>query len=306
MPAIPTPESFLHAIVLTGPTGCGKTGLSLQLAEKLDAEIISMDSMALYRGMDILSAKPGPEERKQVPHHLIDVLDPWESSTVVWWLEQAAQLCQEIESRGRRALIVGGTHLYLKAMLRGLFDSPPADEVLRQELTLKAENEGQDALYEDLKKVDPVCASRLHPNDVRRVVRALEVWHLTGKPMSEWQQEWTEESKSTPGPNAPRCWWIDHPREQLYARINARAEQMIRDGLFDEVRALRNLPHPVSRGASQAVGYREACDHLDGLISQDEMLTLLQQRTRQYAKRQLTWIRHLPECVALPPGEIPV
>ena len=167
-----TPEVFHDALILTGATGSGKTRLSLDLAERLGAEIVSMDSMALYRGLDVAAAKPTAEERGRVPHHLIDVLDPWESGSVVWWLEQAARCCAAIRGRGRRILFVGGTPLYLKALLCGLFDGPSADEALRRRLEAEAETAGQQALHQRLASVDPVAAARLHPNDRRRVVRA--------------------------------------------------------------------------------------------------------------------------------------
>ena len=185
-----TPDAFHDALILTGPTGCGKTQLSIDLAERLGAEIVSMDSMALYRGLDIAAAKPGTAERCRVPHHLLDVLDPWESASVAWWLEQAARCCADIRGRNRRPLFVGGTPLYLKALLYGLFDGPGADAAVRQRLEGEAAALGRPALHERLAGVDPVTAARLHPNDVRRVVRALEVWETTGRPISDWQRQW--------------------------------------------------------------------------------------------------------------------
>jgi tRNA dimethylallyltransferase len=312
-------DPFRRAIVLTGPTGSGKTRLALTLADRLGAEIVSMDSMALYRGMDVGTAKPMPEERCWVPHHLIDVLDPWESASVAWWLERAAACCREIEARGRRVLIVGGTPLYLKALLRGLFDGPPADETLRRRLTAEAEEMGCSALHSRLAAVDPATAARLHPNDVRRVVRALEVWELTGKPMSAWQTQWRSAKRGSRmedrGSSAdggayevdppssilhPRssilvlC--LDLPREHLYAHIDARVRQMFAAGLVEEVRALQNVGHPLSREASQALGYKETFAFLAGQATLEETIVRIQTRTRQFAKRQLTWFRHLPEC----------
>src|SRR5437867_6307308 len=180
-----------RALILAGPTASGKTQLGLEIAEQLGAEIVSMDSMTLYRGMDIGTAKPTLDDRRRIHHHLIDILDPWESASVAWWLQQAEQCCREIESRGKRILLVGGTPLYLKALLRGLFDGPPADPELRQRLTQETECQGLEALHQRLAEVDPISANRLHPHDIRRVVRALEVWELTGRPISAWQKQWT-------------------------------------------------------------------------------------------------------------------
>jgi len=290
-----SPDVFHDALILTGPTGSGKTQLSLALAERLGAEIVSMDSMALYRGLDIAAAKPGPAERTRVPHQLLDVLDPWESASVAWWLDQAARCCADIQSRGRHVLFVGGTPFYLKALLRGLFDGPGADPAVRTRLEREAEALGRAALHNRLAAVDPATAARLHPNDVRRVVRALEVWETTGRPISAWQQQWHAKGKANTADH-PRCLWLDRPREELYARIDARVHDMIAQGLVEEIAALRRLPLPVSREAAQAAGYREICAHLDGEISLEEAVRAIQLRSRQLAKRQRTWFRSLPEC----------
>jgi tRNA dimethylallyltransferase len=288
-----TPQVFTHALILTGPTGSGKSGLALELAPRLNAEIIAMDSMTLYRGLDIGTAKPSPQERECVRHHLLDVLDPWESASVAWWLEQAAIVVQDIESRGKTALFVGGTALYLRALLEGLFDGPPADASLRERLERDAQEIGKIALHERLKAVDPVRAARLHPNDLRRVVRALEVWELTGRPISDWQTQWRNgEHEAIPD----RCLCLDLPREHLYQRINARVEAMMAEGLLDEVRRLHQLERPLSKEARQALGYKELFDYLDGQGSLDEAITRIQTRTRNFAKRQLTWFRHLNGC----------
>jgi tRNA dimethylallyltransferase len=289
-------DPFRDVLVLTGPTGCGKTRLGVALAERLGAEIVSMDSMALYRGMDIGTAKPGPDERRRVPHHLIDVLDPWESASVAWWLEQAAACCRDIRARGYQVLFVGGTPLYLKALLRGLFRGPPADPDLRRRLEAETELHGRQTLYDRLARLDPVTATRLHPNDLRRVIRALEVQELTGKPMSAWQTQWTGDR-----PTSPRhpVLWLDRPRAELYARIDARVLQMIEAGLVEEARTLRRLPRPISKEAGQALGYKEMFEYLDGRTTREETVVRIQTRSRNFAKRQLTWFRHLPECRAV-------
>jgi tRNA dimethylallyltransferase len=299
------PDVFRDALVLTGPTGAGKTQLGITWAEQLGAEIVSMDSMAVYRGMDIGTAKPGPEERRRVPHHLLDVLDPWESASVAWWLEQATACCREIERRGRRVLFVGGTPLYLKARLHGLFDGPPADAALRRRLAAEAEHAGHRVLHDRLARVDPAAAARLHPHDLRRVIRALEVWELTGRPISDWQRQWRPhgngaDSTVTASPCRALATspvrWIDLPRAELYARIDARVVRMFAAGLVEEVRGLRGLNRPLSREASQALGYKEVFAFLDGEASLEETIRRVQMRSRHFAKRQLTWFRHLPEC----------
>jgi len=289
--------------VLTGPTGSGKTELGIALAERLGAEIVAMDSMTLYRGMDVGTAKPDAAERRRVPHHLIDVLDPWESASVAWWLEHARACSQDIQQRGQRVLFVGGTPLYLKALLHGLFDGPPAAPEVRQRLEAEAVAFGSPALHDRLVQVDAVTAARLHPNDQRRIIRALEVWELTGRPMSAWQTQWRGErgEDSEERRASPRCLWLDLLRTDLYARINERVERMLAGGLVDEVRTLRALPRPLSKEAAQALGYKEMFAHLDGQATLAETVRRIQTRTRNFAKRQITWFRHLPECQAVRP-----
>ncbi len=282
-----SPDFFRNVLILTGPTGSGKSALAVTMAERLGAEIVSMDSMALYRGMDIGTAKPDAEQRRRVPHHLIDVLDPCESASVAWWLDHAAAAVRDIESRSRRALVVGGTPLYLKALLHGLFDAPPTDEELRTRLEREAAALGAEAFHDRLASVDPVSAGRIHPNNVRRVIRALEVWHLTGSPMSGLQTQWDAEPHST------QAFCLNRPRAELYARIDARVLKMIEDGLVEEVRRLLCLERPLSREASQALGYKEMLAFLDGQMTLDESIVLIQTRSRQFAKRQLTWLRKM-------------
>jgi tRNA dimethylallyltransferase len=285
------PSHFTDAFILSGPTASGKTAASLLIAERLGAEIISMDSMALYRGMDIGTAKPTVTERQRVPHHLVDVLEPWENATLAWWLERAATACEEIRRRGRRILIVGGTPLYLKGLLHGIFEGPPRDPELRQQLEALPGPE----LHARLQHCDPAAAARLHPNDARRLVRALEVFQLTGKPISDWQQQFQHRH---PRPLPPLC--LQPPRELLYQRINNRVLEMMDQGLLAEVQRLSALPHPLSREAQQAVGYAELRAYLDGKTSLAEAVERIQIRSRQFAKHQLTWFRHLPELTPVP------
>ncbi len=279
-------NDFSDAVILTGPTASGKSGLAMQLAEEIGGEIIAMDSMTLYRGMDIGTAKPTAEERERIPHHLIDVLELQESANVAWWLARAAEACQEICSRGKRAIFVGGTPFYLKALLHGLFESPPTDGTVRARLEAEAQAIGEAKLHTRLAEVDRESANRLHPNDVRRVIRALEVYELTGRPLSSLQESWKRPPAAIP------CVILEWPRDALYERIDRRVEAMMATGWLEEVRSL--LDRPMSREASQALGYRELMEHLMGNgLTLAETVTLIQQRTRQFAKRQLTWYRSM-------------
>jgi tRNA dimethylallyltransferase len=298
---------------LTGPTACGKTATSLVLAEKLNAEIVALDAMTLYRGMDIGTAKPSREEQLKIRHHLIDVLDPHEDFSLSDYLDAAEAVCREIVVRGHTPLFVGGTGLYLRAILRGLFDGPAADESIRTRLEQVAQTEGAQVLHDQLRRFDPETAERLHPNDQRRVIRAIEVYELTGQPLSQFQQH-------GPRPLAERpkhVYWLSPPRDWLYQRIDARVEQMVADGLIEEVRSLMSRDASLSRTAGQALGYKEVIDWLGDPSQQTKMsanyetsqysresltalIELVQTRTRQFAKRQHTWFRNLDECVAVP------
>jgi len=291
-------DPFAEAYVLTGPTGSGKSGAALELAGRLNGEIVSMDSMTLYRGLDIGTAKPTAEEQSTVRHHLIDVLDPWESANVAWWLARAKEACVEIRSRGKRPLLVGGTPFYLKAVLSGLFEAPAVDPAVRQRLEAEADSIGKEAMHARLIGIDPKTAARLHPNDVRRVVRALEVWESTGRPLSAFQTTWTTETfAGREPPSAIPCVVLEWPREELYRRIEARVDAMLAAGWLDEIRRLRELPLPLSKEASQALGYRDLIAFAEGTgEGWDETVSTIKMRTRQFAKRQLTWFRGLPAC----------
>lgn len=284
---------FADALVLTGPTGSGKTALAVRLAERLSAEILALDSMTLYRGLDIGTAKPTPEERSRVPHHLIDVLEPSESASVAWWLVEAARLCGEIRARGRVPMLVGGTPFYLKALLEGLFESPPTDPNVRSALEQEAVRLGPQAFHAKLAAVDPKTAARLHANDTRRIVRALEVYQATGRPISQLQRTWS--SATFANQSAVRlipAVMLDWPRPELYRRIDARVDAMLAAGWLEECRRL--VDQPLSREARQAVGYAELFAHLRGDLSLAEAAEKIKTRTRQFAKRQLTWFRKLP------------
>lgn len=286
-------QDLNEILILTGPTGSGKSTLGQRIALECNAEIISLDSMTLYRGMDIGTAKPSMQDRQSVPYHLIDVLDPWENASVAWWLEQASSLIRAIRGRRRRVLLVGGTALYLKAFLFGLFDGPGADFGIREKLDAEgaADPEG---LFARLATVDPPSAQRIHRHDLRRIVRALEVWELTGRPLSVWQAQWSADTVSSRQPAG--LFWINLPRHELHRRIEQRTRAMFEAGWVDEAGRLLNLPQPLSLTASQAVGYQELFHHLQGRISEVEVISRIQMRTRQFAKRQVTWFRHLPGC----------
>jgi tRNA dimethylallyltransferase len=277
---------------LTGPTAAGKTRVGLVLARRLNAEIISLDSMAVYRGMDIGTAKPNAAERALVPHHLIDLVDPDTDYSVAQYVAAAHAAAADILDRGKQVLFVGGTPLYLKSLLRGIFPGPPADWALRVELKKEVERLGPAVLHERLEQVDPLTAARLHPNDTRRIIRALEVYRSTGRPISDLQTQFDE------GRPAGKCrvFVLDWPRDVLHRRIDARVGEMIEAGFVDEVRRLRERFVRLSRTAAQAAGYRELIEHLDGRYDLDEAVERTRRRTRQLAKRQGTWFRSLSEC----------
>ncbi len=277
---------------LSGPTASGKSAVGLELARRLGAEIISLDSMAIYRGMDIGTAKPTAADRQAVPHHLLDVVEPQEEYSLAQYVAAAGAAVEAIAARGRVPLFVGGTPLYLKALLRGIFSGPPADWALRRRLQELERQEGAGALHERLAAVDPLSARRLHPSDQRRVIRALEVWEKTGHSISELQQQF---ERARPAAEC-RVFILDWPRAELVRRIDERVEAMFASGLVDEVRRLMAGSKPLGRTASQAVGYREVVAHLAGELNLDAAKELVKLRTRQFAKRQGTWFRSLGEC----------
>ena len=289
-------HAFLDCWFLTGPTAGGKTSVGVELAARIGAEIVSMDSMALYRRMDVGTAKPAASERRAIPHHLVDVIEPHEDYSLAQYLAAAEDCVGEIRSRGREVLFVGGTPLYLKGLLRGIFRGPPADWDLRRDLEEQSRREGPEALHRRLAEVDPEAAERLHPNDTRRIIRALEVHARTGRPISSLQRQFHS------GRPASECrvFVLDWPRDELYARIDGRVDRMFAQGLVDEVRGLLGDPRGLSRTARQAVGYREVIEHVEGHRGLQETIALVQTHTRQFAKRQGTWFRSLSECRFVP------
>ncbi|CAN5431693.1 tRNA (adenosine(37)-N6)-dimethylallyltransferase MiaA [soil metagenome] len=276
---------FTDALILTGCTGSGKTALALDLAETLNAEIIALDSMTVYKGMNIGTAKPTWAEQDLVKHHLIDVLEPHESANVAWWLEKATAACEDIQARGKRPLFVGGTPMYLKALLYGLFESPPVDDAIRLRLEEEAAVIGPEAFHAKLAAVDAVAAGKIHPNNVRRVVRAMEVYEATGQPISTLQLTWDQPPAAIPAV------MLDWPREVLNDRIDQRVTLMMEAGWLCECERLKKVT--MSSEARQAVGYDVIFSYLRGERFEPD-LDLIRQRTRQFAKRQLTWFRKLP------------
>lgn len=281
-------------LALVGPTGSGKTQTAIDLAGALDAEIVSMDSMQVYRGMDIGTAKPTKAQRAVAVHHMIDIADPHERFTTAAYRDMASAIIEDILSRGRRVLLVGGTGLYLQALSTGMaLGEQGADEALRCRLRAIAEQPGgEKQLHDMLDAVDPQAAARLHPNDVRRVMRALEIRQTTGKPESERVMDAKQE-----GPYRMLVYGLSLPREQMYARINARVDEMMAEGLVDEVKRLleQGVEPSAEGGAMQAIGYKEIVSALRAEMSMEQAVALIKQRSRRYAKRQWTWFRRDPD-----------
>ena len=300
---------MLKPIALVGPTASGKTAIAMAIAEAFPVEIISIDSALVYRGMDIGTAKPSAQERAQVVHHLIDIRDPTQTYNAADFVNDAQHLIAEIQSRGKLPLLVGGTMLYLKALQDGIDDLPKTDAATRETIETRAKANGWPAMHEELRKVDPVTATRLAPNDAQRISRALEVWHVSGKSLSAWFEEGANKRLNTQ-PSSASGTDIDvislepNDRAWLHARIEQRFTAMLTAGFLEEMQTLRargdltpDLP------SMRCVGYRQAWEQMDAMQLQgthsQEMLVKLQETavaaTRQLAKRQLTWLRSMPE-----------
>jgi tRNA dimethylallyltransferase len=291
-------QPLLDCWYLTGPTASGKSSVAVELARLIEAEIVSMDSMALYRRMDIGTAKPTEAERRAVPHHLVNIIDPHEEYSLAQYIEAAHRCVADISRRRKNALFVGGTPLYLKGLLRGIFQGPPADWDFRRQFQREAQLQDPAWLHRRLEDVDAAAAAKLHPNDTRRLIRALEIFHLTGRPISELQRQFDV------GAAADRCrvFVLDHPRQELHARIDRRVDKMFENGLIGEVQGLLADANPPGKTARQAVGYREVIEHLEARHDLSETIELVKLHTRQLAKRQCTWFRSLSECRLVPLG----
>ena len=274
-------------ILILGVTASGKGRLAFDLAESLCAEIISIDSMKVYRRMDIGTAKPPEEARRGIKYHLIDIVEPSDSFSVGAFRERALGAMEQIKGRGKEIIGVGGTALYIKALLYGLFEGPGSDEQIRAELQERAEAEGLAELYQELTKIDAIAAERINPNDSKRIIRALEVYRITGKPISSFQRQWDDS-------DAKHDWTIIGLRREKAEesrRINGRVKGMIAAGLVDEVKALLGEEKPLSRQAGCAIGYAEIIEYLGGRIELEDAVELIKKNTRRLAKNQRTWFK---------------
>jgi len=272
-------------VFIAGPTAVGKTVVAASLARKISAEIITCDSMQIYKGMDILTSKPSAILRKNIPHHLLGTIPPAREYDVSRYRKDALKAMRSIIKKGKVPLFVGGTGLYMSVLLDGIFKTGPIDEKIRQRLLAEAARLGSTHLHAQLKKVDPEAAEIIHPHDTRRIIRALEVYRGTGKPISELKKE----RRGLVDEFDVQVFCLNLERNKLYGRINRRVEKMFKEGLMDEARRILN--RRLSRTASFAIGLKEIRDYLDGRISEKEAKELIKKNTRNYAKRQLTWFR---------------
>lgn len=277
-------------LAVIGPTASGKSALAAELAARQRAEILCVDSMTVYRGMDIGTAKPSPAERARVPHHLLDVADPTEMFTVARFVQLADAVIADTRRRGVPLIAVGGTPLYFKALFEGLFEGPGADESVRDRLR----DADPATLHDRLSRIDPAAAERIHPNDAKRLIRAIEVHELTGQPISSFQTHWSADA--APAWRHPVRWiGLQWEREALNRRINARVRQMIDAGWVDEVRRLLDEHGQLSKTATEAAGYAQLIEHVHGRISLDEAIERIKIVTRQLARRQIKWFRRFRE-----------
>lgn len=278
---------MIPVVIIAGPTAVGKTAIALRLAERMQGEIIGADSRQIYRAMNIGTAKPTPEEQIRVPHHLIDICQPDEVYSAADFARDASARIHAMADRGMLPLVVGGTGLYIHALLYGMFEGPGKDEEFRAGMRVLADIHGKVFLHQELRRVDPPAAKRLHPNDTLRIIRALEVFHLTGVPISEHQELYTK-----PLGQFESCLLVlNASRQVLYERIDERVERMVAEGLFQEVEHLMQRGYHRDLPSMSSVGYKEALDFFDGKHDRDTAVSLIKRNTRRYAKRQLTWFK---------------
>jgi tRNA dimethylallyltransferase len=271
--------------VICGPTGVGKTTAAIAVASTLDAEIISADSMQVYRYMDIGTAKPSALEQARIPHHMIDIVDPDEPFDAQQYADMSQNLVLELAAQGVPVLVAGGTGFYIRALIHGLFESGSGNSEIRHHLKKEADTMGTDALYQRLQKCDPKAAAKIHFNDAFRIIRALEIFETTGQPISAHHQE---HRLASPLFDVLKIGLYRH-RDVLYERINRRVDLMVEEGLVDEVKSLRKRGYSPELKPFQSIGYRHILDFFEGRLSWDDTLQTLKQDTRHYAKRQLTW-----------------
>ncbi len=292
---IDTKEKKDRLIVILGPTAVGKTALSIALAKELGTEIISGDSMLVYKGFDIGSAKPCPEEQEGIRHHLIDIREPWENYGVTDFVSEAAHCIREINARGKVPILAGGTGLYVKALLEGYeFNDTDGHEEYRAYLEELGRKKGKEYVHSLLAEVDPESAERLHVNDFRRVIRALEVQHFVGEQISQRRQAGNGELSREELCYETIVIGLERDRQELYERINRRVELMFEAGLENEVRGLLEGGLARDTQAMKGIGYKETASYLSGEMSREEAIELIQKSTRHFAKRQLTWYRKMP------------
>jgi tRNA dimethylallyltransferase len=284
----------LPMIILTGPTAVGKTKLSLALAKAVDGEIISADSMQVYRHMDIGSAKIMPDQMQGIRHHMIDILEPWEPFNVVIFQQKCKECLAEIYGRGHIPIVTGGTGFYIQALLKDVdFTENEEDAAYRRYLEKLAEEKGAGFLHEMLREADPASAEAIHANNIKRTIRALEYFHLTGEPISQHN---LEESRKTSAYDS--CYFVlNDDREKLYERIEQRIDEMLRDGLVEEVKHLKEMGCHRGMVSMQGLGYKEILDFLDGETTYEEAVQILKRDTRHFAKRQLTWFRREQDVI---------
>lgn len=286
-------------IIITGPTATGKTGISVDIAGKFNGEIVNCDSMQVYRFMDIGTAKPAPEERRGIPHHLIDVADPDEEFNASVYRESAIPVINDIIGRDRLCIVVGGTGLYIKSLLGGLFECPPSDPEIRERLSLEYDTLGGEDMHKRLESIDPESAQVIHTNDRIRITRALEIIELTDKPCSllAKKHSFNDESFSA----LKIC--LFRERDDLYERIDSRSRIMLESGLIRETENLLKMGYSADLKSMKSIGYRHAAEYIHGIRDYEKTLTLLSRDTRRYAKRQLTWFRGDTEMNWLYPHE---
>ncbi len=286
-----------HVILIAGPTGVGKTAASVCLAKSLDTDIISCDSMQIYKGMDIGTAKVTAEEAQGVRHHMIDVVSPKESFSVYDYVSMASPIISSLDSEGKSALVVGGTGLYADSLLKGITfcDKAPADAVYRAQMTETAREKGIEYVHALLADVDPESAEKIHPNNVKRVIRALEYYHASGERISDYNRR----TMDTEPPYDSVRIYFTRSRENLYKRIDMRVDKMIQDGLPDEVEAIMKTGVDKDSTAMQALGYKEMADYIEGTISLSEAAERIKTGSRHYAKRQLTWFKRDKDAIWL-------